>query len=122
MKFLRFLPALCLASLIFWASSQPGGGVELFLHADKVVHFVVYGLLMSACLYGAGFPEFRQGILWAILCCLYGISDEWHQSFVPGRDATVGDVLADACGAICVLIVFQLRWKRRLPGPRCCGC
>ena len=114
MKYFRFLPAFFLASCIFWASSQPGGGVELFIHSDKILHFLVYGLLMYACLYGADFPGLRQSILWAIFCCLYGLSDEWHQSFVPGRDATVGDVLADACGAICVLIVFQLRWKRRL--------
>ena len=29
---------------------------------------------------------------------LYGATDEWHQSFVPGRDASVLDWLADLCG------------------------
>ncbi|MCU0242053.1 MAG: VanZ family protein, partial [Vicinamibacteria bacterium] len=37
----------------------------------------------------------------------YGVSDEWHQSFVPGRDATVGDVMKDALGSLCALILWQ---------------
>ena len=32
---------------------------------------------------------------------LYGVSDEWHQSFVPGRTAEWGDVRANAIGAAC---------------------
>lgn len=34
-----------------------------------------------------------------LLAALYGVTDEWHQSFVPGRMADVRDVLADATGA-----------------------
>ena len=36
----------------------------------------------------------------ALLAVLYGLGDEVHQSFVPGRDASVGDVVADAAGAL----------------------
>jgi VanZ family protein len=36
----------------------------------------------------------------ALAAVLYGLSDEVHQSFIPGRDASVGDVVADALGAL----------------------
>jgi VanZ family protein len=40
----------------------------------------------------------------------FGISDEWHQSFVPGRSADVLDVLADAAGgALGVAAALKMR-------------
>ncbi len=36
---------------------------------------------------------------------VYGALDEWHQSFVPGRDPALGDVVADGLG---VLVGFGL--------------
>ena len=39
-------------------------------------------------------------MLLTIVCAtVYGISDEFHQWFVPGRTADVHDVMADAIGA-----------------------
>ena len=43
----------------------------------------------------------------ALLIVLFGASDEWHQSFVPGRQADVFDVLRDATGAGLGLIVMR---------------
>jgi len=39
-----------------------------------------------------------------LVATLYGMSDEWHQSFVHGRDASGFDVLADAAGALLVSV------------------
>ena len=36
----------------------------------------------------------------AALAAVYGVSDELHQSFVPGRTADGADVVADAVGAV----------------------
>jgi len=35
-----------------------------------------------------------------LFCFFYGMSDEWHQSFVPGRDADWLDLAADTMGAV----------------------
>jgi VanZ family protein len=95
------LPPLALAALIFGLSSIPGGGSGgPFPGADKLAHFAVYlvlGLLTARALFGLPIPH---PALWSVgLCLLYGLSDEWHQSFVPGRDASWADVLADLAGA-----------------------
>ena len=53
---------------------------------------------------------------WCIaLATLYAASDEWHQSFVPSRTASIGDVMIDAFGAICGAIWLSLRRPRSLP-------
>lgn len=53
---------------------------------------------------------------WALLICvLYAATDEWHQSFVPNREAAVHDVFIDAIGATggLVLVWVVSRWKRK---------
>ncbi len=53
----------------------------------------------------------------------FGASDEWHQSFVPGRSAELADWVADTAGAACAAM-FYVRWnwyrrqlERVLPWP-----
>jgi len=42
-----------------------------------------------------------------ILCVLYGISDEYHQSFVPGRSPDLLDIRNDTIGAVLAMIVVR---------------
>lgn len=37
----------------------------------------------------------------------YGLSDEWHQSYIPGRDSTAEDVLSDALGAVAAAVSYR---------------
>jgi VanZ family protein len=47
---------------------------------------------------------------WALgIAVVYAATDEWHQSFVPSRDATVHDVIIDGAGAALGL-VLRYRW------------
>lgn len=50
---------------------------------------------------------------------VYGVSDEWHQSFVGGRSAEVADVVADFAGSVIgswfFLHCLNLRLKSRTP-------
>ena len=50
------------------------------------------------------------------LTTLYGMTDEIHQAFVPGRHSRVGDVLFDAAGALAmILLIRRISWLRRWP-------
>lgn len=101
---------------IFLASSwpEPLGIEHLPLFADKAIHAAVYGGL-SFVLWKAlrsslrGASGRRVALLTLGLTTLYGMSDEFHQSFVPGRSADVFDVAADAVGAGLVQWLLVIR-------------
>lgn len=69
--------------------------------SDKVLHAVVYAVLgiLSYLSFKKSGLNRRVIALSFLLAAVYGITDEFHQSFVPGRNAAVGDVIADAVGA-----------------------
>ena len=49
----------------------------------------------------------------ATICSLlYGISDEYHQSFVPGREAGVADAIADTIGGFLGVWIYLFRQER----------
>ncbi|MBI3876453.1 MAG: VanZ family protein [Verrucomicrobia bacterium] len=59
--------------------------------------------------------DWREAGLAGLLATLYAATDEWHQSFVPSRDASVVDVMVDAAGAsLGMLVLWQagrrLKW------------
>lgn len=96
-------------ALIFWFSAQPGESVGIPPPWDKLVHAGVYGLLGYLLAQGTGRPFFA----WS-LSVLYGLSDEVHQLFVPGRVFDLGDWLADAGGAGVVVLAWGLLSRRRV--------
>ena len=72
---------------------------------DKQGHSLGYlGLGMTvtrACIGGLGAPvSLSRGLAAVALSVAYGATDEWHQSFVPGRTADLTDLRADATGAL----------------------
>ncbi len=98
-------PALALAALIFFLSHQshPVPFAPPFPHADKVVHAATFGLLAALAARGllaVGLAGRRALLLAVVAASLYGAVDEWHQSFVPGRDPDPLDWAADTGGAI----------------------
>ena len=107
-----WLPFALACAGVWILSSLSRLPVPLFLqfkHADKLLHFLVYTVLGSLALLGAGArPLLRNAMVaWAIVA-IWGIGDEWHQSFVPGRDASLADFAADVAGA--ALGVGLLAW------------
>ena len=114
---IRFLPVIIVMILIFYLSHLPGDAfsVNLPANSDKLAHGLIYGLLASTCLY-AIYPLtkhhelLRYGII-IIFCLVYGVSDEWHQSFVPFRSPSFFDVIADVAGAA-IAVVAHKYWKR----------
>lgn len=87
--------------VIFYVSHLPTLPIPpKFPYQDKLFHFLAYFVLAFTLANAAsrGTHKRRFWIAFAT-ASLYGITDEFHQSFVPGRDATVGDWAADTLGA-----------------------
>ncbi len=107
----RWAYPVAVATLVFIASSR--SAVESGIHVanfDKVVHFSVYGLLGTLVLRALGGQ--RWG--WAIVAVsLFGVSDEIHQHFTPGRSTELADWVADTLGATVAVTGYrQWAWYR----------
>ena len=108
----RWGPALLMMALIFGFSSIPSDEMPQFANWDFIVkkggHALGYGLL--ALIYLRGLKGERKDVyprwfyLAWIMAVLYSTTDEFHQSFVPGRHPAVRDVLIDAVGAAVALL------------------
>ena len=104
-NFLIFwFPVLAYSAIIFGVSSLPGDSISLPWNLDKLAHCIEYMLLSVLAFRAlAGTTKLSRGqvlILVVLGVTAYGISDEFHQMFVPGRDASWLDVLADGAGGI----------------------
>jgi VanZ family protein len=109
-----WLPAVAWAAVIYWFSSLSTLPVPQLDGLDKVEHFTAYGLL--AYLSARGCAASRLPPAWGlVLACLYGVSDELHQAFVPGRSADVFDWMADAAGAAAALYLYHRRRSHAAP-------
>ena len=97
--------------LIYWLSDQPWLPVpSMFENQDKFHHLGAYFIMGTLAWRNFRHYLRNPGFLTAIsiaFCSLYGISDEWHQSFVVGRNADGLDWLADTAGA--TIAVFTIR-------------
>ena len=94
------------AALIFYLSSRSTLPVPLpnFTGVDKVAHALEYsglGFLVAWAVSSYGVPRRRVLLVAAIVCSLYGASDELHQLFVPGRACDAFDWAADTLGGAC---------------------
>ncbi len=104
MKYLKFwFPVFLYSVIIFGVSSIPNiQGPAGNIPWDKLVHVLEYmpfGFLLTRAIRRTQ-PSFSGPILIivAFLSFLYGMSDEYHQIFIPGRDAALGDIIADTIG------------------------
>lgn len=98
-----WLPPVAYMALIFYMSSRPApeGLLPEIWNIDKVIHFIEYGILgilWFRALKTSGANIGRIAIAAFAITFLYGLSDEIHQYFVPERDASVFDAVADGLG------------------------
>lgn len=125
-------PVALYAGLIVYLSSRssfPGLSGFIFGRVnDKILHFVEYAAL--AFLINRAFmllrpsASLRRTTLLAIaLGTAFGLTDEIHQRFVPNRDASLYDLLADFLGSVAGAMAYAAwadlrdRLGRRLPAP-----
>ena len=122
-QILRLLPAVIIMILIFIASATPGNEVPEFGTVDIFIkkggHITGYALLGIACFlaaYGDNKKITRSVILSLCVSIVYAVSDEFHQSFTPGRSPSIIDVGIDTVGAIIGIgITILIIKKRRRP-------
>lgn len=83
----------------------------------KVAHFLEYGVLaFLAARAFSNSPGLRLRRHWFVVTLLlvvaYSLADEYHQSFVPSRGASVYDSLIDTLGGLTALVVYSA-WRRK---------
>lgn len=107
-------------ALLFHLSAQPGWTIpEYFEYHDKVIHLGAYAIL--GLFAWRSFRHFVQKRSLLVFCCagfsgLYGLSDEIHQFYVPGRFADPFDLIADFIGAMTsVLLILILKPAATVP-------
>ena len=115
-----WLPLLAWMGIIFWFSSQPqpfempeSWQQELVGKAGHMIGYAGLSLLWWRALAAhRSISERRVLALAFLLPVLYAVSDEYHQTFVPGRSGSLMDVLIDAAGAGIGLWLLH-RWRKR---------
>lgn len=71
--------------------------------SDKVIHFLAFGLLATGIV--RLLPRGRR--VWAVVgVSLFGVFDEFHQSFTPGRAVELKDWVADTAGAATAVLLY----------------
>ena len=110
---LLWLPVVVWAAVIFAFSSVPDlgtglGGWDLVLR--KIAHTAEYAILGALLLRATG----RIGVALAVGIA-YAVSDELHQTFVPGRAGKPLDVAIDTLGLVCGIAVWHVLRSRREP-------
>lgn len=118
-----WLPPIVYMAAIFYVSSKSEPLPEVTAVVwDKLLHFIEYaGLAFLFCraLRGEAL-RWPAAIVAAILLTLvYAASDEWHQEYVPLREADTQDWFADAGGAAAGSLIFAgLKARATGEGPR----
>ncbi len=114
-----WVPAAAHMAFIFYLSTQsdPMPAITRVVW-DKALHtsgYMCLGLLFARGLSGEGLRSWRLWIIATAVGALYGASDEWHQSFVDGRDSDIHDWFADligsAAGSLVFIAILRL-WQR----------
>ena len=117
-----WLPVILWAAMIFTFSANPTTPTSEIHWQDfiikKTLHILFYGIF-ATLLYRAfrtsQVGKSKAGYISIIIALLYGVTDEIHQSFTPGRMPRVYDVVFDTIGAI--LAVFVI-WKLLPTAPK----
>lgn len=125
-KWIPWLPSLLWMAVIFYLSSRTGEDLGGWLDEIRKMipamqgfdwgHFVAYFILALTFLWGLrpNRLNFLFKFIVVLMCVLYGFTDEFHQSFVPGRTPDLLDIRNDAIGSAIAMIAISLPMGKRL--------
>ncbi|MHC0036490.1 VanZ family protein [Pseudoneobacillus sp. C159] len=120
-KLLWVLPILYMLAVWHMSSRPQNAYVELSnLDVDRfikeslhLVEFAILYLLFVMAAHFNGRLTARNNLIFAVIAGLYGLIDEFHQSFVPYRSATLIDLIKDITGVTIAYLVIRRRQPRR---------
>ncbi len=112
----RWFPALFIMIVIFAFSSQPGDNLPSFRGWDYLIkkssHALGYGLLALSYFHLLKYNKKQIWLAW-LMALTYAATDEFHQSFVSGRNSSIIDVLIfDNLGAL-IMLSLLLIFRRK---------
>jgi VanZ family protein len=120
----RWLPVIVWLAVIFGGSSigslPRADDKVLDAIGHRIAHmieFAVLGALLLRALSERGSITWRQVLGVMLLCGLYGLTDEWHQAYVPGRSSELSAIPFDLGGGLIGAVIW--RWwmsKKNLSG------
>ena len=96
---------------IFYLSHHPTLPITpMFTNQDKLIHAIAYAVMGVLAYLSIGKQTRVIPMLSSIMfCSIYGVTDEFHQSFIAGRVADVWDWLADTIGATLAVISMRVQ-------------
>lgn len=115
-KLKYWLPAVGWMMVIFFMSGRTGSELNkwfFFVPNLNWGHLVEY-FILSLLVYYALVKTTRLRrifLLTVLISTAYGVTDEFHQSFVPGRQPDIADLINDAIGSVMAMAV--IKWRGR---------
>ena len=103
---------------IFYFSSLPGTfgtGVPESPWIARAYHFIVFFLFsffLLMAIKGKNKMELKHLVITVFLSVAHAVLDEFHQIFVPFRDASVRDVLIDSLGIFSAMLIYKFIDKK----------
>jgi VanZ family protein len=104
---------------IHWLVPQIGEATLRSIHfairkAGHLTEYAILGLLAARAFRTSSHERLRKAWFWAslLLIIVYALSDEFHQSFIPSRTASIFDSMIDSFGGLFALTIIWLRHHR----------
>lgn len=102
-----WLPVILWALIIFFFSNRPSIytvdfylGDFLLKKSAHIVEYAIFGILVFRAFLSHDIDKKKALLISIVIASFYGITDEFHQSFISGRTATIRDTIIDTIGAI----------------------
>jgi VanZ family protein len=119
------LSAAYIFAIFFLADSGAASRIGEF-NPYSLLHIPLYGVLailvlLSLCTGKEGYRPQRL-VVGGVFTAVVGAVDEFHQTFIPTRDGSLGDVLLDVLGVVLAVLVFRrffpVLQEKFAPGPK----
>ena len=114
-RIISIIFTILIASEIFFFSSLSGPPGARFPIISIAYHFIVFFLFaffFLASIKNRGKIKLKYLIITIITSVLYALSDEFHQSFISGRDAGIKDILTDSAGIFSSILIYIFMNKK----------